>query len=1092
MNPLIHDLCFNRRSLFILTAFVLLALGIAVAALLLRPDASLAQEDVPLAPQPKALLPAMTPPPPMDPPVRTPEPGRAMASPALVAAGSDVEAVRFRPQVRVELGAPSAPPTGDKKGQVSASAVRAQDVRAPEAYVAPDYQQLLGTQDWSLLFYDGFEGVFPGTWLLFDTNLDDNLERLWGDTNNGYQYGFWSAWPAAGGADAVDPTSGYPNDVDSWMVQGPFDLSSFDDVFVGFGLWYDTEPDYDWIHFCVSVDYPNFDCDWWSGYSEAWTDQAYWLTSYAGYSEVYFAWWFYSDFSISGQEGYLGPYVDEVTVWGYESDAPGVTPTPDPSGELIQNGSFETGDLSYWQWIGVEGLQANALARRPGAAAVEPAVSPQDQASITSAGVISDTWVEGQYSAYLWRPDVGADYLYQTFDVPADVTDIVLNYWFAVTTWETGVGRDFFCASLRPAGTPIGDQPIILDLGCLDSTDTTGYWQEVLYTLTDQEVADVLNYILEAGQSPALVFELYNTGEEGTSTAGWLDYVRVYATGGSGAAEYLDPNEPNDVANQATAISCGSTLTGTIGDALGGYDVDWFVLNNVPTGQLDVDIDADTQVPPSELDSVVGVWDNGLSLVAANDDDGISYDSYVVYTNTNANATYYVSVESYTGQGSPDAFYDLSVQCGGAGAGPPPDGNEQPPQDVAAWTVMLYLNAEDPGFESILTQYRTAIEAFIGSKSDFLNVVILFDGPGANDTTRYLVQPNGAYADGTNRWPLGERNMGHPDTLANFVRWAIDQYPAEHYYLSVDDHGDGVYGISWDRTSLNDQLTPPELYSALKSATDNGNHKIDIFDYEACLMGLAENAYDLREWVNYVVFFEQISWGINTYPLYFGDLAATDTPATVGTRIVNRYHAQANADGYPHTISLIDTSQMEGLRDAVTSLGDTLRATNTQGQKDAVNALRDRAQAFAAHTDATNPYRAEYIDLWDLADELRALAPAQASAVQAAVETAVVHERHSSGFVDGYIWNHDGAHGLSIYYPPTKLSSAYNSYVAPNLYQMSRDPNGHWDEFLSWVVPADSGNRRGMNAFRSQERLTGGEVVAFVFDEFLYLPVLMR
>jgi hypothetical protein len=330
---------------------------------------------------------------------------------------------------------------------------------------------------------------------------------------------------------------------------------------------------------------------------------------------------------------------------------------------------------------------------------------------------------------------------------------------------------------------------------------------------------------------------------------------------------------------------------------------------------------------------------------------------------------------------------------------------------------------------------------------------------------------------------LGELNMGHPDTLADFVTWSMDQYPADHYYLAVDDHGDGAYGISTDGSSNNDQLTPPDLYSALKGATHNGNRKIDIFDFEACLMGLAENAYDLREWVDYVVFFQQISWGIDTYPVYFGDLASTDTPLDVGRRIVDRYYAQASADGYPHTISLIDTGGMVGVRDAVTGFGDTIRATDTLDQRNAVTSARDNSQAFAADVDATNSIRAEYIDLWDLADNASSLAPAQAAAVKAAVDAAVVHERHAGGGVSGYIWDHSDVHGLSIYYPTNKSSSAFSEY--PSRYRMSQE--GGWDEFLAWALPTGIG--RGMNSHRAEIRLTDGDTYVFKYN---YLPAVLR
>ena len=1096
----------SRRNRLVAAAAIGILSLIVVAAALVLPARTLAQTGEFDRAQ-AGLTQAGTPPPPppplhLNPATPTPEPGVLQAGTGTVTGDNDLEVIPFRPQVRIQLGqSPISSQSTDKPiPDVKTDIERppaGQHAGPQEAYTSSGYAQALSAQGWNLLFYDGFEGAFPGTWRLYDDYVDD-LDLLWGDTSYGHQYGSWSAWPAAHGLDAVNPAGGYPNNMDSWMVQGPFDLSEMEDVFVGFGLWYDTEPEYDWVYFCVSIEWPNFNCDYWSGYSGDWIDQAYWLTSYAGYPEVWFAWYFHSDYSYGGDVGYFGPYVDEVNAWGYDAGTPTPTPPPDPAGELLQNGSFETGDLTYWSTRSESyGLSSAAAAedqvagrpplpldagRNPG--------SPSPQAfdsisSISEVVVTSESAVDGLYSARLSRDNRGEDFLYQTFDVPAGATDLVINYWFAVATEETPGSRGLFCASLRPADPGAMWNTIWIDLGCIDSTDASGFWQEAIYTLSDDEVT------LVAGEAAALVFEMYNVSETETWMAGWVDYVRVYATG-SGAGEALDPNEPNDDAGSATAITCGQTITtGIIGDALGGYDVDWYRVSNVPAGRLDVDITARTKMPPSALDSVVELWNSAVTdMVADNDDDGISLDSYVVYTNTVNDATLYIKVRSYSGYGGPDSFFDITVQCSGQGGTPPDGGNETLPDYADDWTVMLYLNAEDANFAPILTQYRTAIEAFIGSKSSFLNVVILYDGPGTNDTTRYLVQPNGNYTTGTNRWNVGELNMGDLNTLANFATWAMDQYPADHYYLSVDDHGDGVYGISWDPNSGNDQLTPPELYQALKSATRNGQRKIDIFDYEACLMGLAENAYDLREWVNYVVFSEQISWGLNTYPRYFSDLAATDTPLAVGQRIVERYHAEAlvaDVHGYPHTISLVDTGQMVNVRNAVTNFGNAIRAVNTQARKDAIKAARNASQAFAADMAATDYRRAEYIDLWDLADNASSLASTQAAAVKSAITAAVVRERHASGGASGYVWDHSGAHGLSIYYPPSESSSAFSSYVAPTIYQMSQD--GTWDEFLNWALPSPDA-RRGMSANRATIKLLGGD--AYADNERVYLPVVLR
>jgi hypothetical protein len=928
---------------------------------------------------------------PLTPRIATPEPGQSVPAPAASTAGADIEVVEFRPQIRLQRGQLSALAQSaskpDSNGTLRQKSPNGGGGGPQEPYQAPDIDGILAPQGWTPMLYEDFEGVFPGiNWILSDLS-DDGRDITWGDTDYYSQAGSWSIWPAAGGIDALDPWSDWYTDTLSSWAEYKFDFSGMSDVFASFGLWYDTEPQYDWMYFCASIDFSTYDCDYWSGYSGGWEEQSYWLTSYAGYSEVWLAWVFESDDSIS--EFYEGPFVDEVYVWGYDSStAPTPTPTPDPQGELVQNGSFETGDLTNWQIQA--SLASNAFERAagqrsalsagelPGLAANQPA-SPLGESGVAQIVVTNTTSVHGMYSTYLWQPNTGDDFLFQTISVPTDTTDITINYWFAVTTAETSPGNDWFCVSLSD---PLDHSFFYVDLGCMDAYYTTGYWQEVLATLTDSEVSAIV------GKDVDIVFELYNRGQPDSGTAGWVDYVRVYATGpGSGSGSYLDANEPNDTSGNATVISCDSTISGVIGDEFGSYgDEDWFILNVVPvTSTLDIDIDAETNLSnPSNLDSMLTLYDSsGVNILGFNDDDGFSYDSFIHYTDTlSSDGTYYIQVESYSGYGGPDHPYDLKATCNGAGQGTPPTDNPDP--GSREWTVILYLNAEDSSFAAILSDYIHSIESYIGGKSGFLDVVALYDGPNDGDTVRYHIQSGGA----TVSWPQGELNMGDPDTLSSFASWAMDLFPAENYYLAIDDHGHGVYGISWDQTNGNDSLTPPEVYSALKDATNNGARKIDIFDYEACLMGMAEHAYDVSEWVDYVVFFEQISWGLDTYPNYFSSLQATDTPQIVGQNIITTYFNLATGAGYPHTISLIDTSKMAAVKQATTDLGAALEAT---GDITTVNGMRNLAQAFAAADDATNPDRADYIDLWDLADKVQGLVGASlANSVKLAVEDAVV------------------------------------------------------------------------------------------------------
>lgn len=397
------------------------------------------------------------------------------------------------------------------------------------------------------------------------------------------------------------------------------------------------------------------------------------------------------------------------------------------------------------------------------------------------------------------------------------------------------------------------------------------------------------------------------------------------------------------------------------------------------------------------------------------------------------------------------------------------------------WTAMLFLNGEDQGCvesgvesDCWTNYYETSIdkiEEYIGDKQEFLTVVALVDGPNFNnvesDVSRYVVQPNGVYTENQNKWSLDEINMGDPDTLSDFAQWAMTNYPADHYYLAIDNHGSGINGISWDYNDadgeIDDYLSIAELGSALKEITGNGLEKLDIFDFEACQMGLMENAYELKDYVNYVAFFQPISWTSYNYPEYFRDLEPGDDALTVGKKVIQGYPVVG--DDYPYTYSLIDASKLESLREKVDAFaGELMNADLT-----AITAARDASQAFNGDVNKGDPTQDAigYIDIAYFAEKIAesGIATSQAADVQAAVDMAVADTKAT---VSGHdpLWDYTNYHGMSILYPQqayTFLSDYWRDY------QMSLD--GAWDEFLTEKVFAGydfgrSGKKR--NAARQE------------------------
>jgi hypothetical protein len=106
---------------------------------------------------------------------------------------------------------------------------------------------------WSLQIAEDFEGLFPQPLCQVFDSYPDGKEYLWDDERLRAAQGHWSAWPAGGGANALDPAhQPYPNHASSWLVCGPFDLSQMDEAFTRFSWWLDIpDPDEYLLGLCL-------------------------------------------------------------------------------------------------------------------------------------------------------------------------------------------------------------------------------------------------------------------------------------------------------------------------------------------------------------------------------------------------------------------------------------------------------------------------------------------------------------------------------------------------------------------------------------------------------------------------------------------------------------------------------------------------------------------------------------------------------------------------------------------------------------------------------------------------------------------------
>lgn len=197
---------------------------------------------------------------------------------------------------------------------------------------------------WTTVKYEGFEGVWPNSsWSAFDNNGATNGEIYWDDENYLSYSGNWSGWAAGGGAHGLDPWYDfYADNMRSWAVYGPFDLSKSIDAEMLFYFWNQSEYNYDWFSWMASANGTNFYGYKVSGDSGGWNYVNFDLTavpslgSLVGDSSVWIAFTFVTDGSLVDD----GAFIDDITIRKNTSGGGGCPAITAWKGEYWNNASL--------------------------------------------------------------------------------------------------------------------------------------------------------------------------------------------------------------------------------------------------------------------------------------------------------------------------------------------------------------------------------------------------------------------------------------------------------------------------------------------------------------------------------------------------------------------------------------------------------------------------------------------------------------------------------------------------------------------------------------------------------------------------------
>jgi hypothetical protein len=402
-------------------------------------------------------------------------------------------------------------------------------------------------------------------------------------------------------------------------------------------------------------------------------------------------------------------------------------------------------------------------------------------------------------------------------------------------------------------------------------------------------------------------------------------------------------------------------------------------------------------------------------------------------------------------------LFSLLAACGGGSnsdpATPPDTQNPGTPatSQNAKWTYMVYLGADNnlsySGLMDLIEMEKVGSKNGVNIvvQAEFSTTYTNFGQIGHADyqgeTLRFKVNSDNDPEDVN--LPLaasvGRVDMAKPEALTDFIVWAKNNHPADHYALVIWDHGAGWKVTGATRGAVQDESSGNFMSLIdLANGVRNAGVHFDLIDFDACLMAMYEVAYQFRGLTDYLVFSEETEPGDgNPYDTILADLAANPSMSARQLAIATvdryqQYYASSSARSENTTKSAIAMDQLDLLHQRVTALANAMVSEFGSVEAAVVNAAQN-SQVFA------------YLENHDLYDFCRKLSSnlntqrtkAAADAILGLFDTGnliVANKRTGTGV--------DNAHGLAIYLPTrNQVSTDTTVNVLQNYRSLSSNNN---------------------------------------------------
>ncbi|MDP6155393.1 MAG: clostripain-related cysteine peptidase [Candidatus Thermoplasmatota archaeon] len=378
---------------------------------------------------------------------------------------------------------------------------------------------------------------------------------------------------------------------------------------------------------------------------------------------------------------------------------------------------------------------------------------------------------------------------------------------------------------------------------------------------------------------------------------------------------------------------------------------------------------------------------------------------------------------------------------------------------MAEWTFMVYMasdnNLEGAGIED-LNEMET-----VGSSKE-LNFIVQVDRAEGYDTSnddwkgakRYRMEKDEdtAIVNSPELADMGEINMGDPSTLADFIIWAYDNYPAKHYFLDLWDHGGAFWGICWDDSEgSGDPISMTELKEALETSRKHMGRGFDMIGFDACLMAQLAVLYQIKDFADYSVASGFVEPGDGwPYETIFAGMAKDPgmSPEELGSEIVNDYldsytdKASDPDDSYSVTMALFDLDKIVELTQELNRYSMLLATKNIRHNLQ-VKGARSVTECYA-YPPNPGPFKISTYTLFDIIDlidkiDVQVVFDSEVNGAGRKVQD-MAREMMIDTRSDPY---HRNANGLSLYFP-NGIDAVYD----PLFSELDFAEESYWDEYL--------------------------------------------